>query len=62
MPSSSSDRLNQIGNEYFGRGLYTDAFTYYQRALECDRESGDLRSLVATLGNLGNVCAVSGRR
>ena len=63
MPSSSSsDRLNQIGNEYFGRGLYTDAYTYYQQALECDRGTGDLRSLVATLGNLGNVCAVSGRR
>src|SRR5947208_1206959 len=26
------------------------------------RQSGDRRALVATLGNLGNVCAVSGRR
>ena len=47
MPSSSSDRFNQIGNEYFGRGLYTDAYTYYQQALECDRGTGDLRALVA---------------
>src|SRR5437667_50178 len=62
MPTSSSDRLNQIGNEYFGRGLYTGAYDYYQQALACDRQSGDRRALVATLGNLGNVCAVSGRR
>jgi tetratricopeptide (TPR) repeat protein len=62
MPTSLSDRLNQIGNEYFGRGLYTDAFAYYHRALEADRRTGDRRALVATLGNLGNVCAVSGRR
>ena len=62
MPPSSSDRLNQIGNEYFGRGLYTEAYDYYQQALACDRQSGDRRALVATLGNLGNVCAVSGRR
>src|SRR3989449_4724467 len=52
MPTSSSDRLNQIGNEYFGRGLYTEAYDSYQQALACDRQSGDRRTLVATLGNL----------
>ena len=34
----------------------------YARALEADRQSGDRRTLAATLGNLGNICAVSGRR
>ena len=62
MLTPSSEQLNKIGNEYFGRGLYTEAYDYYQQALACDRQSGDRRALVATLGNLGNVCAVSGRR
>ena len=61
MPTSS-ERLNQVGNDYFNRGHYTDAFGWYQRALELDRQSGDQRALLTTLGNLGNICAVSGRR
>src|SRR6266545_4841970 len=61
MPTSS-ERLNQIGNDHFNRGHYTDAFAWYQRALDCDRKTGDQRALLTTLGNLGNICAVSGRR
>ena len=57
----TSDRLNQIGNDYFNRGRYTDAFDWYQRAFQCDRKTGDQRAFLATLGNLGNICAVSGR-
>jgi len=57
-----SEELNCRGNELFSRGLYTDAYTCYAKALECDRLTGDRRALVTTLGNLGNICAVSGRR
>jgi Tetratricopeptide repeat. len=59
---SPSAELNRQGNERFSRGDYTQAYVCYAQALECDRVSGDRRSLVATLGNLGNICAVSGRR
>lgn len=59
---TSSEELNRRGNEYFAAGRYTEAYTCYMKALEFDRFSGDRRSLVATLGNLGNICAVSGRR
>ncbi len=62
MLSSTSERLNQKGNEHFARGAYTDAHRCYTQALEHDRVSGDRRALVTTLGNLGNICAVSGRR
>ncbi len=62
MLPSTSERLNQKGNEHFARGAYTDAHQCYTRALEHDRVSGDRRALVTTLGNLGNICAVSGRR
>ncbi|UVT19267.1 MAG: tetratricopeptide repeat protein [Nitrospira sp.] len=57
-----SEELNRQGNEHFSRGYYTEAYTCYAKALECDRLTGDRRALVATLGNLGNICAVSGRR
>lgn len=57
-----SAELNRQGNEHFSRGYYTEAYTCYAKALECDRLSGDRRALVASLGNLGNICAVSGRR
>lgn len=57
-----SEELNRQGNEHFSKGYYTEAYTCYAKALECDRLSGDRRALVATLGNLGNICAVSGRR
>ena len=57
-----SEELNRQGNEHFARGLYTDAYTCYAKALECDRMTGDQRAMAATLGNLGNICAVSGRR
>lgn len=57
-----SEELNRQGNEHFSRGHYTDAYACYAKALECDRLTGDQRALVATLGNLGNICAVSGRR
>lgn len=57
-----SEELNRQGNEHFSRGYYTEAYTCYAKALECDRLTGDQRALVATLGNLGNICAVSGRR
>jgi tetratricopeptide (TPR) repeat protein len=57
-----SEELNRQGNEHFSRGHYTDAYTCYAKALECDRITGDQRALAATLGNLGNICAVSGRR
>ena len=57
-----SEELNRQGNEHFSRGFYTDAYTCYAKALECDRLTGDQRALAATLGNLGNICAVSGRR
>ena len=59
---SPSEELNRQGNERFSRGDYTQAYVCYAQALECDRLSGDRRALVATLGNLGNICAVSGRR
>lgn len=62
MRETRSAELNRIGNEHFSRGFYTEAFNCYTRALETDRESGDPRALVATLGNLGNICAVSGQR
>ncbi len=57
-----SEELNRQGNEHFSRGLYTDAYDCYAKAMECDLLTGDQRALVATLGNLGNICAVSGRR
>ena len=57
-----SEELNRQGNEHFARGHYTDAYACYAKALECDRLTGDHRALSATLGNLGNICAVSGRR
>ncbi|MDF2458028.1 MAG: uncharacterized protein K0S79_444 [Nitrospira sp.] len=57
-----SEELNRQGNAHFGRGHYTEAYTCYAKALECDRLTGDQRALAATLGNLGNICAVSGRR
>ena len=57
-----SKELNRQGNEHFSRGFYTEAYVCYTKALECDRLTGDRRALVATLGNLGNICAVSGRR
>ncbi len=57
-----SEELNRQGNEHFSRGYYTEAYACYVKALECDRLTGDQRALVATLGNLGNICAVSGRR
>jgi tetratricopeptide (TPR) repeat protein len=59
---SLSEELNRQGNEHFSRGYYTEAYTCYAKALEYDRLTGDQRALVATLGNLGNICAVSGRR
>ena len=62
MRETRSAQLNRMGNEHFSRGFYTDAFNCYTKALESDRQSGDPRALVATLGNLGNICAVSGRR
>ncbi len=62
MLPSTSARLNRKGNEHFARGAYTDAHRCYTKALEHDRVSGDRRALVTTLGNLGNICAVSGRR
>ena len=57
-----SEELNRQGNEHFSRGYYTEAYACYAKALECDRLTGDRRALVTTLGNLGNICAVSGRR
>ena len=62
MRETQSAQLNRIGNDHFSRGFYTEAFNCYALALESDRKSGDPRALVATLGNLGNICAVSGRR
>ncbi|MGE3154495.1 MAG: tetratricopeptide repeat protein [Nitrospiraceae bacterium] len=59
---TGSEELNRRGNEYFAAGRYTEAYTCYIKALESHRLTGDRRSLVATLGNLGNICAVSGRR
>ncbi len=62
MAPSPSGRLNRIGNAYFGRGRYAEAFSCYQKALEYDRKAADTAELIATLGNLGNICAVSGQR
>ncbi len=62
MLQTSSEQLNRQGNEHFSRGYYTEAYVCYAKALECDRLSGDRRAMAATLGNLGNICAVSGRR
>lgn len=62
MNESHSAQLNRQGNELFSRGFYTEAYQCYSKALEADRLSGDQRALTATLGNLGNICAVSGRR
>jgi tetratricopeptide (TPR) repeat protein len=62
MRENASAQLNRQGNEHFSRGHYTEACECYAKALECDRKTGDQRALVATLGNLANICAVSGRR
>ncbi|RMH07898.1 MAG: tetratricopeptide repeat protein [Nitrospirae bacterium] len=62
MQDFRSAYYNQVGNEYFSRGLYTIAYRYYLLALQASRRSGDPRALLATLGNLGNICAVSGHR
>ena len=62
MREHASAQLNRQGNEHFSRGHYTEAYECYAKALECDRKTGDQRALVATLGNLANICAVSGRR
>lgn len=62
MREHGSAQLNRLGNEHFSRGDYTRAHECYAKALECDRKTGDQRALVATLGNLANICAVSGRR
>ena len=62
MRQSHSAQLNHQGNTHFSRGFYTEAYQCYAKALEADRMSGDQRALVATLGNLGNICAVSGKR
>ena len=62
MRQSHSAALNRQGNAHFSRGFYTEAYECYVKALEADRKSGDQRALVATLGNLGNICAVSGQR
>jgi tetratricopeptide (TPR) repeat protein len=62
MREHGSAQLNRFGNEHFSRGDYTSAYECYAKALECDRKTGDQRALVATLGNLANICAVSGRR
>ena len=58
---SSSFKLNQHGNAYFSRGDYVNAYQCYAKALKVDREKGEQRSLVITLGNLGNICAVNDR-
>ncbi len=57
-----SSQLNRQGNAFFSRGLYTEAYRCYAEALEADRTSGDPWTLAVTLGNLGNICAVSGQR
>ena len=62
MRHSHSAELNRQGNSHFSRGFYTEAYKCYAKALETDRKSGDQRALVSTLGNLGNICAVSGQR
>lgn len=62
MRPSHSAHLNQQGNAHFARGFYAEAYQCYAGALDVDRASGDPRALVVTLGNLGNICAVSGQR
>lgn len=62
MREQASAQLNRLGNEHFSRGHYTEAYECYAKALEHDRKTGDQRALVATLGNVANICAVSGRR
>lgn len=62
MQSTHSEQLNRQGNDFFSHGHYTEAYVCYAKALDYDRISGDRRALAATLGNLGNICAVSGRR
>ena len=62
MRSSYSAQLNHQGNTHFSRGFYTEAYCCYAKALEADRHNEDQRALIATMGNLGNMCAVSGQR
>ncbi|MBM3385947.1 MAG: tetratricopeptide repeat protein, partial [Betaproteobacteria bacterium] len=62
MREHGSAQLNRRGNQHFSRGDYTSAHECYMKALECDRKTGDRRALVATLGNLANICGVSGHR
>ena len=62
MQTTHSEQLNRQGNDFFSHGHYTEAYVCYAKALDYDRITGDRRALVATLGNLGNICAVSGRR
>ena len=36
-----SEELNRQGNAHFAKGHYTEAYTCYAKALECDRLTGD---------------------
>lgn len=56
MPSA----LNDEGNRLFQQGRYGEALSYYQRALDLDRRTGNPRDLADTLGNLANVYASIG--
>ena len=44
-----SEELNRQGNEHFGRGHYTEAYTCYAKALECDRLTGAKAALEQVL-------------
>ncbi|MFO0707726.1 MAG: tetratricopeptide repeat protein [Nitrospira sp.] len=45
---------------FLHRGQLTQAKAAYEQAVADDRATGHRRELSASLGNLGNVCALSG--
>ncbi|MBI3597434.1 MAG: tetratricopeptide repeat protein [Nitrospirae bacterium] len=44
----SSSTLNKEGNRLFQQGRYGEALSYYQRALDLDRRTGNPWNLAAT--------------
>ena len=55
-----SQEARQRGSIYLHRGDLAQALEWYRQAEESDRAHHDLAGLTETLGNLGNVLAMSG--
>ena len=55
-----SDDHKHRGRIFLHRGQLTQAKVAYEQAVADDRLAEDARALSDSLGNLGNVCALSG--